>query len=490
MRLGEILIERGRSPGRPGPRARTAEGARRQARQDPGRHGLHRHARRAGRAVRSAGRSAGHDRRAARGLPRNRRALAALPAPVPLRSRSPSHDHTLTLAMADPLDFETIAAVRAFTRPRRCAPRSPPSRKSSTPSTSTTAKPSAQTVAEGDDDEASAGSRTPARHGERGAGHPPGERHDRAGRREARQRHPHRAVREGIPHPLPHRRRAVQSGDAAARAEGRHHLAPEADGQAEHRRAPPAAGRPHQDQDRWAAKSISAFPRCPRSTAKASSCACSTAPPAISTTCAGSASTTTCWRAWSTSLSLPHGIFLVTGPTGSGKSTTLYSALKRINLPDKKIITIEDPVEYQMDGINQIHVNPQIGLTFAAGPAPHRAPGSRRHHGRRNPRPRNRRHRHPRRAHRPPRLLHAAHQRRAQRHHAPDRHGRRELPDHVVAGGGAGAAPGARDLPALQAVRRARASRPTARRSQTFRGAGCERLHRHAATPAASASSR
>ena len=64
---------------------------------------------------------------------------------------------------------------------------------------------------------------------------------------------------------------------------------------------------------------------------------------------------------------LPHGIFLVTGPTGSGKSTTLYSALKRINIPDKKIITIEDPVEYQMDGINQIHVNPTIGLTFAAG---------------------------------------------------------------------------------------------------------------------------
>ncbi|PYT32389.1 MAG: type II secretion system protein GspE [Acidobacteria bacterium] len=64
---------------------------------------------------------------------------------------------------------------------------------------------------------------------------------------------------------------------------------------------------------------------------------------------------------------LPHGILLVTGPTGSGKSTTLYSALKLINLPDKKIITIEDPVEYQMDGINQIHVNPAIGLTFAAG---------------------------------------------------------------------------------------------------------------------------
>jgi general secretion pathway protein E len=63
----------------------------------------------------------------------------------------------------------------------------------------------------------------------------------------------------------------------------------------------------------------------------------------------------------------PHGILLVTGPTGSGKTTTLYSALSRINLPDKKIITIEDPIEYQMDGINQIHVNSHIGLTFAAG---------------------------------------------------------------------------------------------------------------------------
>jgi general secretion pathway protein E len=65
--------------------------------------------------------------------------------------------------------------------------------------------------------------------------------------------------------------------------------------------------------------------------------------------------------------SKPHGIFLVTGPTGSGKSTTLYSALKRINIPDRKIITIEDPVEYQMNGINQIQVNSQIGLTFASG---------------------------------------------------------------------------------------------------------------------------
>jgi general secretion pathway protein E len=63
----------------------------------------------------------------------------------------------------------------------------------------------------------------------------------------------------------------------------------------------------------------------------------------------------------------PHGMILVTGPTGSGKTTTLYGALQKINDPGKKIITIEDPVEYQLSGVNQIHVKPQIGLTFANG---------------------------------------------------------------------------------------------------------------------------
>jgi general secretion pathway protein E len=63
----------------------------------------------------------------------------------------------------------------------------------------------------------------------------------------------------------------------------------------------------------------------------------------------------------------PHGIILVTGPTGSGKTTTLYAALSKINSPDKNIITIEDPVEYQLKGIGQIQVNPKIQLTFAAG---------------------------------------------------------------------------------------------------------------------------
>jgi len=64
-------------------------------------------------------------------------------------------------------------------------------------------------------------------------------------------------------------------------------------------------------------------------------------------------------------LARPHGILLVTGPTGSGKSTTLYAALRHLNEPERMIITVEDPVEYNITGINQIQVKPQIGLTFA-----------------------------------------------------------------------------------------------------------------------------
>ena len=64
-------------------------------------------------------------------------------------------------------------------------------------------------------------------------------------------------------------------------------------------------------------------------------------------------------------IGLPDGILLVTGPTGSGKTTTLYSVLNFINRPDRKIITVEDPVEYVMSGINQVHVNEKVGLTFA-----------------------------------------------------------------------------------------------------------------------------
>ena len=64
-------------------------------------------------------------------------------------------------------------------------------------------------------------------------------------------------------------------------------------------------------------------------------------------------------------LEMPHGIILVTGPTGSGKTTTLYTALAHLNSPERKIITVEDPVEYQLEGINQIQAKPAIGLNFA-----------------------------------------------------------------------------------------------------------------------------
>ncbi len=66
-------------------------------------------------------------------------------------------------------------------------------------------------------------------------------------------------------------------------------------------------------------------------------------------------------------LQRPDGIILVTGPTGSGKTTTLYAALNRIHTEEKNIITVEDPIEYQLKGIGQIQVNPKIGLTFASG---------------------------------------------------------------------------------------------------------------------------
>jgi type IV pilus assembly protein PilB len=65
-------------------------------------------------------------------------------------------------------------------------------------------------------------------------------------------------------------------------------------------------------------------------------------------------------------IQLPDGILLVTGPTGSGKTSTLYACLNYINKPDRKIITVEEPVEYQMTGINQVQVNPEIGMTFPA----------------------------------------------------------------------------------------------------------------------------
>jgi len=70
-------------------------------------------------------------------------------------------------------------------------------------------------------------------------------------------------------------------------------------------------------------------------------------------------------KRFESAIAMPYGMILVTGPTGSGKTTTLYAALNTINSPDRKIVTVEDPIEYQMDGVNQVQVQPNIGLTFA-----------------------------------------------------------------------------------------------------------------------------
>ena len=72
-------------------------------------------------------------------------------------------------------------------------------------------------------------------------------------------------------------------------------------------------------------------------------------------------------RRWDELITRPHGILLVTGPTGCGKSTTLYASLARIVSDEVKVITVEDPVEYHVDGVNQIQVKPQVGVTFASG---------------------------------------------------------------------------------------------------------------------------
>ncbi len=72
-------------------------------------------------------------------------------------------------------------------------------------------------------------------------------------------------------------------------------------------------------------------------------------------------------RTWESLIERPHGMVLVTGPTGSGKTTTLYGAMAMLNQPDRKLITVEDPVEYQLAGVNQVSVKATIGLTFAAG---------------------------------------------------------------------------------------------------------------------------
>ncbi len=150
-------------------------------------------------------------------------------------------------------------------------------------------------------------------------------------------------------------------------------------------------------------------------------------------------------------LAQPNGIVMVTGPTGSGKSTTLYSFLTSINTVQRRIITIEEPVEYRLPGRVADRRETRDRVELRQGAAAHPAAGPERHHGRRDPRRRDGRHRHPRGADGTPRFLDAAHQRRRGRHHAFAGHGHRAVPAFEHGAGVPGATARADDLPALQA---------------------------------------
>ncbi len=139
----------------------------------------------------------------------------------------------------------------------------------------------------------------------------------------------------------------------------------------------------------------------------------------------------------------PYGMVLVTGPTGSGKTTTLYAVISEANKGLDKIITIEDPVEYQLPGVLQIPVNEQKGLSFARGLAFHPAPRPGPHHGRRDPRPGDRRDRGAVGPDRPPGLHHGARQQRDRRARPLPAHGRGRLQPGLGAERRAGAAAGA-----------------------------------------------
>jgi hypothetical protein len=138
----------------------------------------------------------------------------------------------------------------------------------------------------------------------------------------------------------------------------------------------------------------------------------------------------------------PYGMILVTGPTGSGKTVSLYTCLNLLNKPGVNIATAEDPSEINLPGVNQVNVNDKAGLTFAAALKSFPAPGSRHHHGRRDPRPGDRRHRHQGGPDRSPGAVDTAHQRCANDADADAQHGHRAIQYRIERDPDHGAAPG------------------------------------------------
>ena len=194
----------------------------------------------------------------------------------------------------------------------------------------------------------------------------------------------------------------------------------------------------------------------------------------------------------------PWGMVLVTGPTGSGKTNTLYSSISKVNTTETNIMTAEDPVEFNLVGVNQVQIRENIGLELRRGAALVPAAGPEHHPGRRNPRLRDGRDRGQGRAHGPPRPLDAAHQRRAEHDQPADEHGHRAVPRRELGQPDLRPAPGAPRLCRVQgrspACRRRRSSRRASRRTKP--SASCPSAARAAtsatrpATKAASACTR
>ncbi len=138
----------------------------------------------------------------------------------------------------------------------------------------------------------------------------------------------------------------------------------------------------------------------------------------------------------------PHGMIMITGPTGSGKTTTLYSAINTINSPDINIMTAEDPVEYNLKGVNQLQVNDEIGRTFAAALAELSPAGPRRHPRRGDPRSGDGADRHQGRIDRPPGPDDDPHERLSVHRGAAPGHGHPAVPRLLRAALDPGPAPG------------------------------------------------
>ena len=249
--------------------------------------------------------------------------------------------------------------------------------------------------------------RQSARPGERRSGRPGRQRSVRDGGGAPRQRHSHRARPRRAGRADAHRRPSACRPDPERHSPASRHLPDQDHGGSQHCRAPAAAGwrravagrargnrhacRHHAD----AARRIRRHP--PAAEGSGSYC------PSRS-----SAS----WLAMKGKLrrllTLPHGMIIVTGPTGSGKTTTLATILSLLNEPTRKVLTIEDPVEYEIPGISQYQAKPSIGLTFATALRAFVRQDPGRDHGRRGARRRNRACRDSRGADRPSGADHAA----------------------------------------------------------------------------------